>query len=125
MRGWKPIYIENSKIPIWLSYLAPISITAITLGFLVISRDEMSDITKNHEAIHCQQYLETGFIGFILIYFWDYLVQYIKLRNGTQAYYNIRAEKEAYKNHEDFNYIQTRQRWAWLRDHEPSQILNS
>ena len=127
MRDWKPIYIENSRIPIWLSYLAPISIGAITLGFLVISRNEMSEITKNHEAIHFQQYIETAFIGFVFIYFWDYLVQYIKLRNGTEAYQNIRAEREAYRNHEDFDYIQNRKRWAWLRDEdeEPNQIPNS
>ena len=58
MKHWKPLFIENSKIPVWLSYIAPIDISAITLGPIVISRDEMSEITKRHETIHYQQYLE-------------------------------------------------------------------
>ena len=66
MKNWKPIFIENSKIPVWLSYLAPLNIGAITIFFLVFSRDEMNDITKRHETIHFQQTLETGVIGMIL-----------------------------------------------------------
>ena len=57
MRLWKPWFIENSKIPVWLSYIAPIDIGAITLGPIVISRHEMSEATKRHETIHYQQYL--------------------------------------------------------------------
>ena len=43
MRNWEPIFIENSKVPVWLSYLAPINIGAIALFFLVFSRDVMKD----------------------------------------------------------------------------------
>ena len=43
MKLWKPWFIENSKIPVWLSYVAPIDIGAITLGPIVISRHEMSE----------------------------------------------------------------------------------
>ena len=50
MKLWKPLFIENSKIPVWLSYIAPIDIGAITLGPIVISRDEMSKATKRHET---------------------------------------------------------------------------
>jgi hypothetical protein len=58
MRNWKPIFVENSKIPIWLSKIAPIEIGAITLGFIVFSRGEISERTKRHETIHFQQFLE-------------------------------------------------------------------
>ena len=115
MKNWKPIFIENSKIPKWLSVFAPIEITAITLGFIVLSSGEMSEITKNHETIHFQQYLETGFVGFILIYLLDYLLNLLKFRDGTKAYLSLRAEKEAYNMHENLEYCQCRTRYMWLK----------
>ena len=111
----QPIFIENSKIPVWLSKLAPIEIGAITLGFIVLSRDEMSDVTKRHETIHYQQFLETLFIGFILIYFYDYAKN--RLWNGMDgqtAYFNLRAEKEAYSHDADETYLDKRKRYEWL-----------
>jgi len=27
MKNWKPLFIENSKIPVWLSKVAPIKMT--------------------------------------------------------------------------------------------------
>ena len=104
MKNWKPFFIENSKLPVWLSYLAPIEIGAITLGFLVISRGEMSETTRRHETIHYQQYLELLFIGFLLIYFYDYIRNLLRGMSGQEAYYNLRAEKEAYSNHDDVDW---------------------
>ena len=60
MKNWKPIMIENSRLPVLLSYFAPITIGAITLGFIVFSRDEMTERTKRHETIHFQQLLGDG-----------------------------------------------------------------
>ena len=78
MRNWKPIYIENSRILVWLGYLVPIKIQAIALGVIVISKDEMSEVTKNHETIYFQQYLETLFLGFFILYFWDWFIGLMK-----------------------------------------------
>jgi|TARA_R110001592_G_scaffold361652_2_gene672952 hypothetical protein len=114
MRNWKPWFFENSSIPVMLSAIAPIDIAAITIGPFVFSRDEMSDVTKNHETIHWQQYMETGIIGFIILYYSFYLYNYIKYRDGRLAYYSIPFEKEAYDNHEDMNYCLTRKRYNWL-----------
>ena len=125
MRNWKPIYIENSRILGWLSYLAPISIQAITLGVIVISRDEMSEVTKNHETIHFQQYLETLFLGFLILYFWDWFICLVKYRDGQKAYLSIRAEQEAYKNQENLEYLPTdRKRWCWLQRSDPTLFLS-
>ena len=124
MRNWKPIYIENSRILAWLSYLAPISIQAITLGVIVISKDEMSEVTKNHETIHFQQYLETLFLGFLILYFWDWFIGLVKYKDGQKAYLSIRAEQEAYKNQENLEYLPTdRKRWCWLQRPDPSLFL--
>ena len=111
----RPWFFENSKVPVVLSKLAPIEIGAITIGPLVFSRGEMSDITKNHEAIHWQQYIETGIIGFIILYYSFYLYNYIKYRDTQAAYFLIPFEKEAYDNHENFNYLEKRQRWSWCK----------
>lgn len=115
MKNWKPIMIENSRIPVWLSFFAPITIGAITLGFIVFSRDEMTEQTKRHETIHFQQFLELGFIGFLVIYVWDWFMGLLKYRNGQIAYYEIRAEREAYNNDDNENYLATRKRWQWLK----------
>ncbi len=125
MRNWKPIYIKNSRILGWLSYLTPIKIQAITLGVIVISRDEMSEVTKNHETIHFQQYLETLFLGFLILYFWDWFIGLVKYRDGQKAYLSIRAEQEAYKNQENLEYLPTdRKRWRWLQRPNPTLFLS-
>jgi thiamine transporter ThiT len=114
MKNWKPIFIENSRVPVLLSYLAPINIGAITLFFLVFSRGEMSDTTKRHETIHFQQMLETFVIGFLILYLWDYLKGYIKYGNGKSAYLGIRAEQEAYQEEGSKPYLNERIRWRWI-----------
>lgn len=114
MKKWKPYFIEHSNIPIWLSKFAPIEIGAITLGIIVLSRGEIDEQTKRHETIHFQQYLETGFIGFLCLYLWDYLCSYARHKNGSLAYREIRAEVEAYENDKDEKYLENRVRYKWL-----------
>ena len=118
VKNWKPIMIENSKIPVWLSYVAPIKIGAIALGIVVISRDEMSEQTRNHETIHFQQYLDLFFVGFWLLYLWDWFVGLVIHRDGRIAYYSIRAEQEAYMNDHNMDYLSERKRYAWLFDYK-------
>ena len=115
LRNSRPWFFENSKIPVILSYLAPIDIGAITIGPLVFSRGEMSEVTKNHESIHWQQYIDTGIIGFIILYYSFYLWNFLRYRDGELAYYMIPFEKEAYDNDENLNYLETRKRYNWLK----------
>jgi hypothetical protein len=114
MKKWKPIFVENSIVPVILSKIAPIEIGAITLGFIVFARGTLSQQTKLHETIHFQQFLETLFIPFVLIYFYDYIKNYIIFRDGKLAYYNIRAEQEAHVNDVNPNYLNERKRYRWL-----------
>ena len=115
MKNWKPIFIENSKVPVWLSRLAPINIWAITIFFLVFCRGEMDEETKRHETIHFQQTLETGVIGMIILYLWDYIHGYIKYSDGAAAYKRIRAEQEAYEMAADPEYLAKRPRFLWIK----------
>jgi len=114
MKNWKPLFIENSKIPVWLSYIAPIDIGAITLGPIVISRGEMSEITKRHETIHFQQFFELAFVGFPILYYGFWLLNLLKGDDRESAYYNIPFEKEAYYNDADENYLSKRKRFSWI-----------
>jgi hypothetical protein len=116
IRNLKPFFFENSKLPYFLEKFAPIKINAISLFGFVFSKGEMNEATKRHEAIHFQQQLETLMVGFLFIYLFDYVVNlWIKKMPGSEAYMNLRAEKEAYAKHFDEEYLpKTRKRWAWL-----------
>ena len=112
-----PIFIENSKIPVWLSKVAPININAITLGPVVLSRGVLSERVKRHETIHFMQYKELFFIGFLLIYLYDYLYAAIIKKKGfsRESYLAIRFEQEAYDNDHDLEYLEKRQKKAWKK----------
>tara|TARA_Y100001963_G_C6698606_1_gene408273 strand:+ start:431 stop:847 length:417 start_codon:yes stop_codon:yes gene_type:complete len=130
LRNLKPVFFENSRIPVWLSYIAPLEIGAICLGPVVFARGTMNDVTKRHETIHFQQCLDTLFIGTVLLYAWDWLHGRIKYHKswqgekdtrgyeftsaGNKAYHRVRAEQEAYDNEKSENYLNTRKRWQWL-----------
>jgi len=115
LRNSRPWYFENSKVPVVLSYFAPINIGAITIGPLVFSRGVMSE-RKNHEAIHWQQYIDCGIIGFIILYYLFYAVNLLRYKDGQTAYYMIPFEKEAYDNDENLNYLDNRKRFSWLNN---------
>tara|TARA_R100000008_G_C3529975_1_gene138721 strand:+ start:361 stop:735 length:375 start_codon:yes stop_codon:yes gene_type:complete len=112
---WKPIMIENSKVPVWLSKVAPIEIWALSFGTFVWCRGVMSDETKRHETIHFQQQLELLFVGQWILYGIFFLHGYLKYRNGAVAYMQNPFEVEAYKNDKMIGYLETRKRFAWAR----------
>ena len=118
MKNWKPFFIENSKIPAILSFFAPIQIWAVTIFFLVFCRGTLDAVTKRHETIHFQQTLETGVIGMVALYLWDYAHGYIKYRDGAKAYRRIRAEQEAYEMADYPKYLATRPRFSWIKKYK-------
>jgi hypothetical protein len=75
---------------------------------------DSDEVTVNHEKIHCQQYMETLYLGFLLIYIYDYIRNRCNGMNSTDAYENIRAEKEAYQNEHNNDYLKSRKRFSWL-----------
>lgn len=113
MRQWKPWFFENSRVPVWLSKVTPIEISAITLFCFVFSRGEIAERTKRHETIHFQQFLETFVIGFIVIYYVDYLIRFIRYRDGKKAYRMICFEQEAHDNDDFEDYLARRKRYSW------------
>ena len=114
LKKLKPIFIENSKIPVFLSKIAPIEIWAISFGIWVWCRGEMSEETKRHETIHFQQQLELLFVFQWILYGLYYLKGFLKHKNGPKAYRENPFEKEAYDNDENEGYLEIRPRFAWL-----------
>jgi hypothetical protein len=115
-----PLFFENSKVPVWLSKLSPIEIGAITLGPFIFSRGTMSDVTKNHEAIHWEQYKECLILPFLILYGLSWLINRFTM-SGSDAYRNIWFEKEAYANQDNPNYLSERKLFAWARKEEDNQ----
>ena len=114
-RKSKPIFIENSKVPVWLSYLAPIDIWAISFGLWVWCRGELSEETRRHETIHYQQQIELLFIGQWLLYGIFWLAGLVRFRDGKKAYYRNPFEVEAYTHDKDEDYLLSRKRFAWVK----------
>jgi len=110
-----PIFFENSKIPVWLSKLSPININAITLGPFVFSRGTISQTTKQHEAIHWEQYKECLIIPFLILYGTFYIINLCKGMKGSLAYYKIPFEVEAYKHQASPDYLKNRRLYEWAR----------
>jgi hypothetical protein len=115
LKSLKPIMIENSRIPVWLSKMAPINIYAIALGPWVFCRSFMSEVTKRHETIHFQQQLELLFLPFYVLYGFFWLVGYAKTRNGQDAYHFIAFEKEANAGEVSETYLENRKRYSWIK----------
>lgn len=114
MKNWKPFFIENSRVPVWLSKFAPIEIGAISLAGFVFSRTLMSDLTKRHETIHFQQQLELLFVPFFILYLFYWLKGLMK--HGPQrSYLESPFEKEAYNHEHEVDYLSNRKRFAWLK----------
>lgn len=106
--------VRNSKVPEYFSWF--IKASAITIfGFIFIKKGYDSKRLINHESIHVEQYKETLFIGFLLIYALHWLMNVLIYRNLDEAYYNIILEREAYANEYDLGYLKTRKRFSWLK----------
>lgn len=109
-----PIFVEESRVPVWLSRLSPIEIGAISLGLFVFARGKLSEQTKRHEAIHYCQWRELGFIFFPLLYGLYYLRGYWRFRDGENAYLDNPFEGEAYACESQEGYLDRRLPFSWL-----------
>lgn len=72
---------------------------------------KMSSEDMNHEEIHSAQWRELWYVGFLLWYPVEWIV---RLPKGN-AYRNISFEREAYANDDNFTYLETRKRFAFLK----------
>lgn len=92
-------------------------ITAVTLFPFILVRSELmdDDILINHESIHIEQYKELLFLGFFLIYAYDFMKAIFSGHSWESAYHEIRLEKEAYAHEADKDYLKSRRRYNWFK----------
>lgn len=109
-----PVFFENSRIPVWLSKIAPINVYAFSFGLWVWCKGVMSERTKRHETIHFRQQLEMMFIFQWLLYGFFHIVGLIKYGDGKKAYYENPFEREAYSNDGNVSYLSERKHFAWV-----------
>lgn len=107
--------IENDLVPDICSAISGMSISAVTVFLWVFVKPiYMADkglIT--HESIHIEQYKETFFLGFFLIYAYDFIRGIFRKESWAEAYMNTRFEKEAYENQYNEEYLITRKKYCW------------
>lgn len=66
----------------------------------------------NHERIHTAQMRELLFLPFYIIYFLEWLLHLVRLRNWYAAYKAISFEREAYAHGNDLTYLPRRRHYA-------------
>lgn len=122
----EPKIYKHSKIPLVISYLSPmnwinmiqgksfVSIWGFTFLWFIFIEGEGNEELIAHETIHVLQGLETFFVGFYLLYLWDWIVGFIKYRDAVIAYERIRAEQEAHHLQHNPAFLLTRKKRAWI-----------
>jgi len=113
MKNLKPIFIENSKLPYWLSKIAPIDVWAFSAGPFVVCRGQLSEKTITHETIHFLQQVEMLFVFQWILYGLFYVIGRFTKGSWKAAYYGNPFEVEAYANDLDPDYLEERKFWAW------------
>lgn len=111
---------------------------AMNIFGLILTKGELNELEKNHEAIHTQQIIEMGVFGFIVMFIyalffgfsllWTFLgasafyvwyaLEYLFVRifhnKQGDAYHDISLEEEAYQNDDNLDYIKNRKGFEWL-----------
>ncbi len=109
-----PKFFENSRIPVFLSAISPIEISAISIGLFVFSRGPLNPVARQHETIHYRQWRELGFVLFPFLYAAFYIRNRIRGLSGKAAYLGIPFEEEAYSMQTSEGYLGRRPFLAWL-----------
>ena len=96
--------------------LPPKGFLAINLFGLIFSKRELTNIEKNHEAIHTAQMKELLYIGFYILYVLEWLQKLVVYDTTRDAYRNISFEKEAYAHQNDLDYLKNRKHYTFLNN---------
>ena len=102
---------------IYNKHLPTKNFTAINLFGIIFARLEYKDLSKlelNHEKIHSFQMMELLGIFYYIAYIAEWLVRLIQYRNPLDAYMNISFEREAYQNHNNYDYLKTRKSFSFI-----------
>lgn len=96
-------------------FIPPKGFSAINMfGIIFTRKNELSERTIRHEAIHTAQIREMLFIFFYVWYGVEWLVRLIQYQNAKEAYKNISFEREAYANDNMINYLTERKQFSFI-----------
>lgn len=100
-----------------LQFLLPNNVVALAIFPLIIVRKGVIPSKKmiRHEKLHHLQQLELTPLLFILWYFIEYLIKYIKYKDWNLAYENISFEREAYENESNPYYFNERKPYSFIK----------
>ena len=112
----------------------------INLFGVLFSKDKtLDEIDINHESIHTEQFKELAIIGLILVllldlvfniplifylfgvslfYIWygiEYLIVRCFHKKQKDSYHDVSFEEEAYNNELDYNYLDNRKHFSWIK----------
>ncbi|MEL4306554.1 hypothetical protein [Joostella sp. CR20] len=99
-------------------YIFPKRYIGLTLWPVIILKEQNlkhDEILINHERIHLQQQLELLILPFYILYFFEWIVGFIRYKSFHKAYRNISFEREAYQNEHRLDYIENRRLWSFVR----------
>jgi len=105
-------------IIIYNKYLPTKKFTAINLFGIIFARKEHKELEEyeiNHEKIHSAQIVELLGIFYYIFYVMEWLFRLCIYRDSFKAYHNISFEREAYANHNDFDYLRKRKPYSFIR----------
>lgn len=91
--------IKNRLIPFGKHY------KAINLLGMIFVKGDYDSRLLNHEAIHTAQQKDYCYIGFYILYIFEWLRHLFRLRDFRSAYHAISFEREAYANEADPGYL--------------------
>lgn len=114
-RMFKPIYVQNSRLPGILSLFAPVRLWSFTIPPFTFCEETLDDATIQHEMIHMRQWLELGIVGFVLLYPGLWALNVLRGMNKHEAYFYNPMEHEACIHESDAGYLVSRPAWAWLK----------
>lgn len=115
MKKWKPIFLENSKLPYILSCILQIDIWIMSFGWFVWCSGTMSDVMRRHESIHFHQRLELAFAGKWILYSLSFLHGLWKYKDHSVACRENIFEREAFSCDHIEDYLEKRPRYAWVK----------
>lgn len=97
-------------------FLVPRGYKGLTFYPYIFYRGTLSDpFFLNHERIHIAQQVELLVLPFYVLYFLNYLINFLWYFDHDKAYRNIIFEKEAYGNEHNLQYLDSRKPFQYLR----------
>lgn len=99
-------------------YLVPKGYAGITVfPFILLRYKSLKDnsVFMNHERIHIRQQIEMLFVFFYLWYVIEFFIRWILLFDAKKAYQTISFEKEAYTFENEFDYLNKKKIFSFIK----------